>query len=66
MLALVEITLGEHEMWFGGGETSGDVSSNSGENQGLSHVIPGTKLRVEHMATQNPTDQSPSTRIQIH
>ena len=32
--------------------SSGDVLSNSSENNGLSHVIPWTKLRVEHIATQ--------------
>ena len=32
--------------------SGGDVLSNPGENKGLCHVIPGTKLCVEHTATQ--------------
>ena len=35
--------------------SSGDALSNSGENKGLCHVIPGSKLRVEHKATQTQT-----------
>ena len=30
----------------------GDFLSNSCENNGFRHVIPGSKLRVEHVATQ--------------
>ena len=66
MLALAELTLGEHEVCCGGGETSGDVSSNSGENQGLCHVIPGTKHRVEHMATQTHMMCRSLSRSHIH
>ena len=32
---------------------NGDVLAKSGENNRNRHVIPATKLRVEHKATQN-------------
>ena len=37
-----QVNLGEHEVCL----------SISGENKGLCHVIPGSKLRVDHIATQ--------------
>ena len=42
------------------------VLSNSVENERLCHVIPGTKLGVEHMASQSQNDLSLLTRIQSH
>ena len=59
MAGLAEITLEEHEVCCRRGEinscdtfSSGDVLSKSAENKGHCHVTPGTKLRVEHVATQ--------------
>ena len=59
MAALAETTVEGHEVCCRGGEIipathfpPATSLSNSGENKWLCHVIPGSKLCVEHVATQ--------------
>ena len=45
---------GRHVIWCRDTFFSGDVLSDSRQNNGFGHVISGSELRVEHIATQNP------------